>query len=73
MVTLTEDLLTSLSIKNNLPLKRVEPAIHGADRHVCYGKVHDEWLGSILYSSAARAEPQTATTANSNPRILRIE
>jgi hypothetical protein len=25
-----------------------------------------------LYSSAANAEPQTATTANSNPRTLRM-
>src|SRR5882724_6562790 len=72
MVTVTEDLEGSFSSKMILPAHSLKRPFTVLTTIWVTENPMLEWAGSILYSSAAKAEPQIATTVKTNPKNLRI-
>src|SRR5947209_5590510 len=72
MVTFTDDLVTSLSSKTILPSKEVNRPTTVLTPAWGTAKFTEEWFGSILNSSAAKAAPYRDKTAKVRPRNLRI-
>jgi len=73
MVTLTDDLLMSLSSNRIEPLKSVNRPWTVLTTIWLTAKPTREWTGSILYSSAANAVAPSSARPRSSPEILRIE
>src|SRR5215472_17515511 len=72
MITSTEDLDGSLSSSIIEPLKSLKRPWTVLTARCFTAKPTVEWTGSILYSSAAQAEPQTTRTTGNKPRTLRM-